>query len=119
MGWLSPTLTKIKDPETPLSFQVGIAEVSWLGSMLGLGYLGGNLTMVIFLERLGRKFCIYLLAGPYAVSITKYCTGKLLGLHKFNTFFSAYGSLHTALLMLAIYMLPDFSVDLQQVPHTS
>lgn len=70
VGWLSPTLTKIQGPDTPLDFQVNIDEISWLGSMLGLGSLCGNLTIAISLERLGRKFCIYLLAGPYAVSTT-------------------------------------------------
>lgn len=69
MGWLSPTLTKIQGPDTPLDFQVNIDEISWLGSMLGLGSLCGNLTVAILLERMGRKFCIYLLAVPYAVSI--------------------------------------------------
>lgn len=68
VGWLSPTLSKIQTPDTPLDFQVDIAEISWLGSMLGLGSLFGNLTIAFLLERMGRKFCIYLLAGPYAVS---------------------------------------------------
>lgn len=70
VGWLSPTLTKIQGADTPLNFPVNIDEISWLGSMLGLGSLCGNLTIAIFMERLGRKFCIYLLAGPYAVSPT-------------------------------------------------
>ncbi|XP_030383922.1 LOW QUALITY PROTEIN: facilitated trehalose transporter Tret1 [Scaptodrosophila lebanonensis] len=67
VGWLSPTLAKIQTPDqTPLAFQVGIDEISWLGSMLGLGSLCGNLTIALLLERMGRKFCLYLMAGPYA-----------------------------------------------------
>ncbi|ALC39241.1 CG14606, partial [Drosophila busckii] len=66
VGWLSPTLTTIQTAQSPLDFQVNIDEVSWLGSMLGLGSLCGNLTIALLLERMGRKFCIYLLAGPYA-----------------------------------------------------
>ncbi|KAH8241434.1 hypothetical protein KR026_002911 [Drosophila bipectinata] len=66
VGWLSPTLTKITRSDSPLDFPVDIDEVSWLGSMLGLGSLLGNLTIALLIERTGRKFCIYLLAGPYA-----------------------------------------------------
>ncbi|KAM8716073.1 hypothetical protein ACLKA7_003025 [Drosophila subpalustris] len=74
IGWLSPTLTKIQGPDSPLDFQVTIDEISWLGSMLGLGSLCGNLTIAFLLERMGRKFCIYLLAGPYAcLWILTYC----------------------------------------------
>lgn len=69
VGWLSPTLTKITGDDSPLKFPVNIDEVSWLGSMLGLGSLLGNLTIALLIERAGRKFCIYLMAGPYAVSI--------------------------------------------------
>ncbi|XP_064541801.1 facilitated trehalose transporter Tret1-2 homolog [Drosophila montana] len=78
VGWLSPTLTKIQTPDTPLDFQVGIDEISWLGSMLGLGSLFGNLTIAFLLERMGRKFCIYLLAGPYAcLWILIYCASNV------------------------------------------
>ncbi|XP_016964749.1 facilitated trehalose transporter Tret1 [Drosophila biarmipes] len=66
VGWLSPTLTKIQTPDSPLGFEVNIDEISWMGSMLGLGSLAGNLVVAFLLERAGRKFCIYLLAVPYA-----------------------------------------------------
>lgn len=91
VGWLSPTLTKIKGSDSPLSFHVGIDELSWLGSMLGLGSLCGNLTIAISLERLGRKFCIYLVAGPYAVSKTK-ITQLSDSFHRLIKFYSAFGS---------------------------
>ncbi|KAH8262834.1 hypothetical protein KR044_000805 [Drosophila immigrans] len=78
VGWLSPTLTKIQSPDSPLSFQVTIDEISWLGSMLGLGSLCGNLTIAFLLERMGRKFCIYLLAVPYAcLWILIYCASNV------------------------------------------
>ncbi|KAH8378227.1 hypothetical protein KR093_010298 [Drosophila rubida] len=78
VGWLSPTLTKIQGDDSPLSFQVTIDEISWLGSMLGLGSLCGNLTIAFLLERMGRKFCIYLLAIPYAcLWILIYCASSV------------------------------------------
>ncbi|KAH8283131.1 hypothetical protein KR054_012329, partial [Drosophila jambulina] len=67
VGWLSPTLTKIQHPDSPLEFKVNLAEISWLGSMLGLGSLCGNLTIALLIERAGRKFCLYLIAVPYAI----------------------------------------------------
>ncbi|KAH8412744.1 hypothetical protein KR009_005256 [Drosophila setifemur] len=67
VGWLSPTLTKIQNADSPLDFSVNIDEISWLGSMLGLGSLFGNLTIAMLMERAGRKACLYLIAGPNAV----------------------------------------------------
>ncbi|EDW85307.1 uncharacterized protein Dwil_GK18460 [Drosophila willistoni] len=82
VGWLSPTLTKISTSNSPLDFEVGISEISWLGSMLGLGSLCGNLTIAFLLERMGRKFCIYLLAGPYAcLWILIYCASNVAYLY--------------------------------------
>ncbi|EDV32163.1 uncharacterized protein Dana_GF14178 [Drosophila ananassae] len=82
VGWLSPTLTKISSSDSPLNFPVNIDEVSWLGSMLGLGSLFGNLTIALLIERAGRKFCIYLLAGPYAcIWILIYCASNVYFLY--------------------------------------
>ncbi|KAH8267461.1 hypothetical protein KR018_005248 [Drosophila ironensis] len=82
VGWLSPTLTKIQQSDSPLEFQVNIDEISWLGSMLGLGSLCGNLTIALLIERAGRKFCIYLLAGPYAcLWILIYCASNVYFLY--------------------------------------
>ncbi|XP_015036171.2 facilitated trehalose transporter Tret1-like [Drosophila pseudoobscura] len=78
VGWLSPTLTRIQAPDSPLDFAVNIDEISWLGSMIGLGNLAGNLAIAFLLERTGRKFCIYLLAGPYAcLWILVYCASNV------------------------------------------
>ncbi|KAH8263139.1 hypothetical protein KR044_005136 [Drosophila immigrans] len=78
VGWLSPTLTTIQSPDSPLSFKVTIDEISWMGSMIGLGSLCGNLTIAFLLERMGRKFCIYLLAVPYAcLWILIYCASNV------------------------------------------
>lgn len=110
VGWLSPTLTKIQGPDTPLDFQVNIDEISWLGSMLGLGSLCGNLTVAILLERMGRKFCIYLLAVPYAVSIKTI----VKDVPKLFNSYSVYGSSFIVPLTWASYMLPVFFVDLRE-----
>ncbi|XP_017075101.1 facilitated trehalose transporter Tret1-like [Drosophila eugracilis] len=82
VGWLSPTLTKIQTPESPLGFEVNIDEISWMGSMLGLGSVCGNLVVASLLERAGRKFCIYLLAVPYAcLWIFIYCASNIYFLY--------------------------------------
>lgn len=110
VGWLSPTLTKIQGPDTPLDFQVNIDEISWLGSMLGLGSLCGNLTVAILLERMGRKFCIYLLAVPYAVSIKTI----VKDVPKLFNSYSVYGSSFIVPLTWTSYMLRVFFVDLRE-----
>ncbi|XP_070850500.1 facilitated trehalose transporter Tret1-like [Drosophila suzukii] len=65
---LSPTLTKIQTADSPLAFKVNIDEISWMGSMLELNSLCGNLFIAFLLERADRKFCIYQMTVPYAVS---------------------------------------------------
>ncbi|XP_034667866.1 facilitated trehalose transporter Tret1-like [Drosophila subobscura] len=78
VGWLSPTLAKIQSPDSPLDFAVNIDEISWLGSMIGIGGMAGNLTIGLLLERIGRKLCIYMLAGPYAcLWILIYCASHV------------------------------------------
>ncbi|EDW54126.1 GM18408 [Drosophila sechellia] len=82
VGWLSPTLTKIQTLDSPLDFEVNLAEISWLGSMLGLGSLCGNLTIALLIERAGRKFGLYLMAGPYAcIWILIYCASNVYYLY--------------------------------------
>ncbi|KAH8250909.1 hypothetical protein KR038_003450 [Drosophila bunnanda] len=82
VGWLSPTLTKIQHPDSPLAFRVNLAEISWLGSMLGLGSLCGNLTIALLIERAGRKFCLYLIALPYAcLWVLIYCASNVYFLY--------------------------------------
>ncbi|KAH8334199.1 hypothetical protein KR059_007444 [Drosophila kikkawai] len=82
VGWLSPTLTKIQRPDSPLEFTVNLAEISWLGSMLGLGSLCGNLTIALLIERAGRKFCLYLIAVPYAcLWVLIYCASNVYFLY--------------------------------------
>jgi len=68
VAWLSPTLTKIQTADSPLAFKVNIDEISWMGSMLELNSLCGNLFIAFLLERADRKFCIYQMTVPYAVS---------------------------------------------------
>ncbi|KAH8248786.1 hypothetical protein KR032_003245 [Drosophila birchii] len=82
VGWLSPTLTKIQHPDSPLEFKVNLAEISWLGSMLGLGSLCGNLTIAFLIERAGRKFCLYLIAVPNAILwVLIYCASNVYFLY--------------------------------------
>lgn len=79
--------------------------------MLGLGSLCGNLTVAILLERMGRKFCIYLLAVPYAVSIKTI----IKDVPKPFISYSVYGCSFIAPPMWASYMLLVFFVDLREV----
>ncbi|BFF96066.1 facilitated trehalose transporter Tret1-like [Drosophila madeirensis] len=58
VGWLSPTLGYIQSTDSPLDLAVNIDEISWLGSMIGIGGMAGNLIIGLLLDRIGRKFCI-------------------------------------------------------------
>ncbi|XP_062125159.1 facilitated trehalose transporter Tret1-like [Drosophila sulfurigaster albostrigata] len=64
VGWLAPSLPLLGSEETPLDKPISIDEISWVGSLIGLGALTGNIIFGLLLDRLGRKLCMYLLAIP-------------------------------------------------------
>ncbi|EDW85309.1 uncharacterized protein Dwil_GK18462 [Drosophila willistoni] len=66
VGWLSPTLRKLQTPLSPLSFELVVSEVSWVGSMLGIGSMTGNILIGSILGRIGNKWCLLLIAIPHS-----------------------------------------------------
>ncbi|KAH8417077.1 hypothetical protein KR222_002892 [Zaprionus bogoriensis] len=64
VGWLAPSLPLLGSDQTPLDKPVTIDQASWVGSLIGLGALTGNIIFGLLLDRLGRKLCMYLLAIP-------------------------------------------------------
>ncbi|KAH8359705.1 hypothetical protein KR093_008426 [Drosophila rubida] len=64
VGWLAPSLPLLGSAESPLDTPISIDQVSWVGSLIGLGALTGNIIFGLLLDRLGRKMCMYLLAVP-------------------------------------------------------
>lgn len=69
VGWLAPSLPLLGSGSTPLESPVTIDQASWVGSLIGLGALTGNIIFGLLLDRLGRKVCMYLLAIPNIVCI--------------------------------------------------
>ncbi|KAH8378225.1 hypothetical protein KR093_010297, partial [Drosophila rubida] len=65
IGWMSPVMRDLQSPESPLSFKVIVEEISWIGSLLGIGSLIGNLLAGFLQDRIGRKPVLYFLAIPY------------------------------------------------------
>ncbi|EDV32928.2 uncharacterized protein Dana_GF22441 [Drosophila ananassae] len=111
LGWLSPTLTKIQTPNSPLDFKVNIDEISWLGSMLGLGSLCGNLAIGFLLERAGRKFFLYLLAAPYAcLWILIYCASNVYFLYAARFLSGFIGGVAYVVLPIFISEIADTSI---------
>ncbi|XP_017090549.2 facilitated trehalose transporter Tret1-like isoform X1 [Drosophila bipectinata] len=111
LGWLSPTLTKIQTTDSPLDFAVNIDEISWLGSMLGLGSLCGNLVIGFLLERAGRKFFLYLLAAPYAcLWILIYCASNVYFLYAARFLGGFIGGVSYVVLPIFISEIADTSI---------
>ncbi|XP_004529276.1 facilitated trehalose transporter Tret1 [Ceratitis capitata] len=65
IGWLSPTLLILQSPQTPLDFTIAVDDVSWIGSIFGLGSLCSNIFFGLVADRFGRKTNMYLLALPH------------------------------------------------------
>lgn len=68
VGWLAPSLPFLGSANTPLDTSVTIDQASWVGSLIGLGALTGNIIFGLLLDRLGRKVCMYFLAIPNMVT---------------------------------------------------
>ncbi|XP_065357203.1 facilitated trehalose transporter Tret1-like [Calliphora vicina] len=74
LGWLSPTLSKLQSESSPLYFSVSVSEASWIGSLLGLGSMCGNIVIGTMQNIVGRKLAIYFLALPHiCLWILIYC----------------------------------------------
>ncbi|XP_017487955.1 PREDICTED: facilitated trehalose transporter Tret1-like, partial [Rhagoletis zephyria] len=65
LGWLSPIIQVLQSPDSPLNFTITTDQVSWIGSLFGIGFLVGNIFFGLTLDRLGRKVNMYLLAIPH------------------------------------------------------
>lgn len=68
VGWMSPVMRQLQTPESPLSFEVFVEELSWIGSLLGIGSVIGNLLAGFLQDRIGRKPIMFALTVPYVVS---------------------------------------------------
>ncbi|KAH8340749.1 hypothetical protein KR059_005904 [Drosophila kikkawai] len=64
VGWLSPSLRLLGSDHSPLGDPLTITEASWVGSLIGLGSMTGNIVFGLLIDRLGRKLCMYFLAIP-------------------------------------------------------
>ncbi|XP_030554914.1 facilitated trehalose transporter Tret1 [Drosophila novamexicana] len=65
VGWMSPVMRQLQTPESPLSFEVFVEELSWIGSLLGIGSVIGNLLAGFLQDRIGRKPIMFALTVPY------------------------------------------------------
>ncbi|XP_014100018.3 facilitated trehalose transporter Tret1 [Bactrocera oleae] len=66
IGWFAPMLAKLQSPtESPLDFVATVEQGSWIGALICLGGLTGNLIFGVLAVHTGRKCCIYLLAIPH------------------------------------------------------
>lgn len=68
IGWMSPVMRALQTPDSPLSFEVFVEEVSWIGSLIGIGSLAGNILAGFLQDRIGRKPILLALAVPNMVS---------------------------------------------------
>lgn len=72
-GWASPSLTYLTSSETHLeSGPITTEETSWIGSMLSLGGIFGNLFFGWLANYWGRKLTLCLITLPMLVSINLY-----------------------------------------------
>lgn len=68
LGWVSPTLPLLQSVDTPLeSGPLTIEETSWVGAILSIGGILGNLFYGCLMERIGTKKTIATLALPQIV----------------------------------------------------
>ncbi|XP_068151048.1 facilitated trehalose transporter Tret1 [Drosophila tropicalis] len=64
-GWISPVMRDLQTENSPLPFEVYVNEISWIGSIVGIGSVVGNLLAGLLQDRIGRKLVMYGIAIPY------------------------------------------------------
>lgn len=67
VGWMSPVMRDLQTDESPLDFPVLVSQVSWIGSLVGIGSVMGNLIAGLLMDRIGRKMVLFFIAIPYTV----------------------------------------------------
>ncbi|XP_030387444.1 facilitated trehalose transporter Tret1-like [Scaptodrosophila lebanonensis] len=65
VGWMSPVMRDLKTEDSPLSFSVVVEEISWIGSVLGIGNVIGNILVGLMQNRVGRKLVLHSIAIPH------------------------------------------------------
>ncbi|XP_030383924.1 facilitated trehalose transporter Tret1-like [Scaptodrosophila lebanonensis] len=87
VGWMSPVMRDLRTENSPFDFAVVVEELSWVGSVLGIGSIIGNILVGVLHDRIGRKLVMYILAIPhtgfwlltyYAQSVEYLYVGRLL-----------------------------------------
>lgn len=68
-GWPSASLLHLQSDESPLdSGPLSLDEASWVGSLLCVGAVCGNIAFGLITERLGQKLPMMIDAGVMVVS---------------------------------------------------
>lgn len=69
IGWMSPVLRDLTTDQSPLAFEVLVEDVSWIGSLVGIGAMLGNILAGTLMNRIGRKPVMFGLAVPTLVGL--------------------------------------------------
>ncbi|KAH8368899.1 hypothetical protein KR200_001001, partial [Drosophila serrata] len=64
IGWMSPVMRDLITDQSPLDFPVLVEDVSWIGSLIGIGAMMGNTLAGTLMNRIGRKPVMIGLALP-------------------------------------------------------
>ncbi|KAH8368900.1 hypothetical protein KR200_001005 [Drosophila serrata] len=67
VGWMSPVMRDLQTDQSPLDFPVLVDEVSWIGSLVGIGSVMGNLLAGSLQDRIGRKLVLFATAVPNTI----------------------------------------------------
>lgn len=69
VGWLSLALPLLQSDENPLHGKLTIDEVSWIGSVMSLGSIAGNILFGLIVSIIGSRNCIFLIGLPQLVRV--------------------------------------------------
>ena len=87
IGWVSPALPLLLSDDTPLiSGPLSVSEMSWLGSIISIGGVTGNLLFTYLTTTIGRKRAIIFLAFPQ----TAFWLLVLFGNHVYHLLLARY-----------------------------
>lgn len=69
IGWISLALPLLQSDKSPLTTgPLTVHELSWIGSVMSLGGLSGNIIFGFVVTMIGSRNCIFLIGLPQLVS---------------------------------------------------
>ncbi|XP_061401456.1 facilitated trehalose transporter Tret1-like [Musca vetustissima] len=97
LGWLSPMLPKLQSStDTPIDFTVNVDESSWIGALISVGGVIGNISFLLIFDRWGlnKRSLFAICSGVVLMLLNMFCGSFALVNYMSSIFAAIKSELH-------------------------